>query len=154
MKQGGTASCPEILGEGKPASESPTLDFGALALEIVSSLEGKESDGVAPVISTDSKKNPDVGSDFKGPTECRWDDECASEQNQVDNKTLLLCVNKRCAYVRGRCVADQDCKNAGGNCFQNYCEVDKTKIEQRCTRCSVGQTCKMEGGKPVCVRSP
>ena len=49
----------------------------------MSSLEGKESDGVAPVISTDSKKNPDVGSDFKGPTECRWDDECASEQNQV-----------------------------------------------------------------------
>ena len=81
--QGGTASCPEILGEGKPASESPTFDFGALALEIVSSLEGKESDGVAPVISTDTKKNPDIGSDFKGPTECRWDDECASEQNQV-----------------------------------------------------------------------
>ena len=49
----------------------------------MSSLEGKESDGVAPVISTDTKKNPDIGSDFKGPTECRWDDECASEQNQV-----------------------------------------------------------------------
>ena len=49
----------------------------------MSSLEGKESDGVAPVISRDTKKNPDVGSDFKGPTECRWDDECASEQNQV-----------------------------------------------------------------------
>ena len=49
----------------------------------MNSLEGKESDGVAPVISTDTKKNPDVGSDFKGPTECRWDDECASEQNQV-----------------------------------------------------------------------
>ena len=49
----------------------------------MSSLEGKESDGVAPVISTNAKKNPDIGSDFKGPTECRWDDECASEQNQV-----------------------------------------------------------------------
>jgi len=149
MKQGPLASCPEIQGQGKPASESPTLDFAALALEIVSSLEGKQSNGVKPMIG-ENKPGLDTN---KGLTECTWDDECKPKQNQgkTDNKTLLLCVNKRCAYVRGRCVAEEDCGVAGSSCQQNYCQVDQSKlVQQRCTTCKIGQTCKMEGGQAVC----
>jgi len=145
MKQGGTTSCPEIQGTGKPASESATLDFGALADEIVKILEGKESDGVKPLIS-----KGETSTDTDKP-ECNWDDECESKQNQVDNKTLLLCVNKRCASVRGRCVSDEDCGSEGQRCHQNYCEVEQSTLLQRCPRCMVGETCRMEGGQPKCV---
>jgi len=150
MKQGATASCPEIQGAGKPVDESATLDFGALAVEIVRSLEGRESNGVKPLISgevhSDETNKP-------GLSECEWDDECESKQNQVDNKTLLLCMEKRCAYVRGRCVAEEDCGSEGSSCYQNYCRVEQSKIEkQRCSGgCNIGETCKMRGGKPVCV---
>ena len=77
--KGPLASCPEIQGQGKPASESPTLDFAALALEIVSSLEGKQSNGVKPMIG-ENKPGLDTN---KGLTECTWDDECKPKQNQV-----------------------------------------------------------------------
>ena len=78
--KGATASCPEIQGAGKPVDESATLDFGALAVEIVRSLEGRESNGVKPLISgevhSDETNKP-------GLSECEWDDECESKQNQV-----------------------------------------------------------------------
>lgn len=153
MKQGATASCPEIQGEGKPVVEAATLDFEALALEIVSSLEGKESEGVPPLISEEVNTNGNANAETNKPglSECRWDDECTSKQNQVDNKTLLLCVKKRCAYVRGRCVSEDDCGSTG-SCHQNYCEVEQSKlVQQRCSGCNIGESCKMEGGKPVCV---
>ena len=63
------------------ASESPTLDFAALAREIVNSLEGKETDGVKPLISIN---NTETLSTQPGQAECKWDYECTSStQNQV-----------------------------------------------------------------------
>lgn len=71
--------------------ESATLDFEALALEIVSSLEGKENEGV----NTDANGNANANGNGNGNananaetnkpglSECRWDDECTSKQNQV-----------------------------------------------------------------------
>jgi len=146
MKQGGTASCPEIQGEGKAASESPTLDFAALALEIVNSLEGKETDGLKPLISSNN-------TDTVEENECSWDSDC--EETQVDNKTLLFCISRRCAYVRGRCVADVDCGEEGYTCHENYCQVDQTTInDQRCSAgCNVEETCGLVGGKPVCNKN-
>lgn len=76
--KGASASCPEIQGEGKPARDSPTLDFGALAREIVNSLEGKKSNGVKPMINPGKDKLKS-----NGLSECQWDDECTSKQNQV-----------------------------------------------------------------------
>ena len=65
--------------------EAATLDFEALALEIVSSLEGKESEGVPPLISEEVNTNGNANAETNKPglSECRWDDECTSKQNQV-----------------------------------------------------------------------
>ena len=62
--------------------EAATLDFEALALEIVSSLEGKESEGA---ISEEVNTNGNANAETNKPrlSECRWDDECTSKQNQV-----------------------------------------------------------------------
>ena len=89
--KGAEASCPEIQGEGKPVWESPSLDFVALALEIVSSLEGKESNGVKPMI--DPEKTELKGD--AGLSECQWDDECTSKQNQVVS-ILSACKHQYC----------------------------------------------------------
>ena len=68
--------------------ESATLDFEALALEIVSSLEGKESEGaISEEVNTNGNANANANANAEtnkpGLSECRWDDECTSKQNQV-----------------------------------------------------------------------
>ena len=63
--------------------ESATLDFEALALEIVSSLEGKESEEVNTNGNGNANANANAETNKPGLSECRWDDECTSKQNQV-----------------------------------------------------------------------